>query len=133
MHELLDVNPLFLDVLSDYLLPVYADDASNSGLPLPLTILTLSSYLLTHASSLSSARATAYAHLSLNILLALAQSEHFLKALSLPSHDVRQCRQRLPLLPVLPHRSPPLCVLLDCCVLWFRHNLHLRLEVQLYA
>ncbi|KAJ6621181.1 hypothetical protein B0H10DRAFT_1020010 [Mycena sp. CBHHK59/15] len=99
----------------------------------PYTILSLSSYLLTHASSTSSPRAIVYANLCLNMLLTLAQNDGVLIAFSQPSDErIRLCRQRLPVLPVPPARRPPLCALLDCCVLWLRHNLHKRLEVQSY-
>ncbi|OBZ78701.1 putative glycine dehydrogenase (decarboxylating), mitochondrial [Grifola frondosa] len=49
--------------------------------PLPYTLLTLSSYLLTHASSSSSPRAIAYANLSLNILLVMVESNEIMRVL----------------------------------------------------
>ncbi|KAJ7161404.1 hypothetical protein C8R43DRAFT_992750 [Mycena crocata] len=132
------------------LLPIFEFLRTNSTFPLvlvssdegtkssamsspPYTILSLSSYLLTHASSTSSPRAIVYANLCLNTLLTLVQNDGVLIAFSQPSDErIRLCRQRLPVLPVPPSRRPPLCALLDCCVLWLRHNLHKRLEVQSY-
>lgn len=120
--------------------------------PLPLTIISLASYLLTHATSTSSPRSIAYANLALSILLVMAESDDVMAALCKPTSDtIRICRQvrinlkslsptksrnqsfqRPPLLPVPPAPRQPICALLDCCVLWLRHNLHKRLEVQSY-
>jgi len=42
--------------------------------------------------------------------------------------------QRLPTLSPPPRAAqPPVNSILDCCVLWLRHNLHRRLEVQSYT
>ena len=62
--------------------------------PLPLTVLSLSSYLLSHASSSSSPRAIAYANLALNILLVMSENSTILDALRENyNEDVRLCRQ----------------------------------------
>lgn len=104
----------------------------NSRLPLPHTIVSLSSYLLTHATSTSS-RAVAYANIALNILLALVETKDIIRVFCEPSpHPVRLCRQRLPMLPFTPPPRPLSCAVLDCCILWLRHNLHKRLETSLY-
>ncbi|KAJ7808228.1 hypothetical protein B0H14DRAFT_2870596 [Mycena olivaceomarginata] len=98
VFEFLRTNPTFPLVLISPL-----DDTKSSAISSPpYTILSLSSYLLSHASSTSDER-------------------------------IRLCRQRLPVLPVPPSRRPPLCALLDCLVLWIRHNLHKKLEVQSYT
>ncbi|KAJ7925957.1 hypothetical protein B0H13DRAFT_1974036 [Mycena leptocephala] len=107
-----------------------SDEDSKSS-AISSTILSLSSYLLTHASSTSSPRAIVYANLCLNTLLTLVQNDGVLIAFSQPS-DEQFGFARLPVLPVPSSRRPPLCALLDCCVLWLRHNLHKRLEVQSY-
>ncbi|KAF7347688.1 DUF1741 domain-containing protein [Mycena venus] len=130
VFEFLRTNPTFPLVL------VSPSDETKSSTTssLPYTILSLSSYLLTHASSTSSPRAIGYANLCLNTLLTLVQNDGVVIAFSQPSDErIRLCRQRLPVLPVPPSRRPPLCALLDCCVLWLRHNLHKRLEVQSYT
>ncbi|KAF8203815.1 hypothetical protein BJ912DRAFT_214158 [Pholiota molesta] len=46
---------------------------------------------------------------------------------------IRLCRQKLPALP-LPSRSeqPPICSIIDCCIIWIRHNLQKHLEVSSY-
>ncbi|KAJ7706001.1 hypothetical protein B0H17DRAFT_1035202 [Mycena rosella] len=130
VFEFLRTNPTFPLVLVSP-----SEETKSSAISsLPSTILSLSSYLLTHASSTSSPRAIVYANLCLNTLLTLVQNDGVLIAFSQPSDErIRLCRQRLPVLPVPPSRRPPLCALLDCCVLWLRHNLHKRLEVQSYT
>ncbi|KAJ7040434.1 hypothetical protein C8F04DRAFT_1083551 [Mycena alexandri] len=131
IFEFLRTNPTF-----PLLLISPSDEGTkSSAISSPThTILSLSSYLLTHASSTSSPRAIVYANLCLNTLLTLVQNDGVLIAFSQPSDErIRLCRQRLPLLPVPPSRRAPLCALLDCCVLWLRHNLHKRLEVQSYT
>ena len=127
------------------------DAAGDKNLrpPLPHTIVSLSSYLLTHATSTSS-RAIAYANIALNILLALVETKEIIRVFCEPSpHLVRLCRQvcptvvsitfalktlvkRLPMLPFAPSPRPLICAVLDCCILWLRHNLHKRLETSLY-
>ncbi|KAH9044540.1 hypothetical protein EDB85DRAFT_2105469 [Lactarius pseudohatsudake] len=100
--------------------------------PLPHTIVSLSSYLLTHATSTSS-RAIAYANIALNILLAMVETKEVIRVFCEPSlHPVRLCRQRHPMLPFTPSPRPLICAVLDCCILWLRHNLHKRLETSLY-
>ncbi|KAI0734702.1 hypothetical protein C8Q72DRAFT_770467 [Fomitopsis betulina] len=100
--------------------------------PLPYSLLTLASYLLTHATSVHAPRAIGYAHLSLNILLVMAESKVIMEAFcNRGDADIRLCRQRPPLLPVTGPRMP-VCAIMDCCVLWLRHNLHKRLEVHSY-
>ncbi|KAI9444858.1 hypothetical protein H4582DRAFT_1911724 [Lactarius indigo] len=36
------------------------------------------------------------------------------------------------MLPFTPSPRPLICAVLDCCILWLRHNLHKRLETSLY-
>ena len=62
--------------------------------PFPLTVLTLSSYLLSHATSTSSARSLAYANLTLNCLLAFLENDEVMEAFCQPTkYTVRLCRQ----------------------------------------
>ncbi|KZP25398.1 hypothetical protein FIBSPDRAFT_1041539 [Athelia psychrophila] len=129
IFELLRLNSTFPVILA-LSISQGADQAANT-LPLPLTLISLSSYLLTHASSISSPRATAYANLALNTLLSFAQNESIMGIFCQPFQGtIRLCRQRLPLLPSTTPPKAPVCALLDCCVLWLRHNLHKRLEVH---
>uniref|UniRef100_A0A0W0FAR2 Putative conserved protein UP6 n=1 Tax=Moniliophthora roreri TaxID=221103 RepID=A0A0W0FAR2_MONRR len=109
-------------------------DEDTKSTPIPFTVLTLSSYLLTHATTTSSPRSLAYANLSLNCLLAFVENERVLEGLCKPNkRAIRLCRQRPPLLPTPKAGRAPVCALLDCCVLWLRHNLHKRLEVHGYS
>ncbi|KAH9049384.1 hypothetical protein EDB84DRAFT_1453716, partial [Lactarius hengduanensis] len=116
------------------LLPIFETPrvTKTSRPPLPHTIVSLSSYLLTHATSTSS-RAIAYANIALNILLAMVETKEVIRVFCEPSlHPVRLCRQRHPMLPFTPSPRPLICAVLDCCILWLRHNLHKRLETSLY-
>ncbi|KZT02439.1 DUF1741-domain-containing protein [Laetiporus sulphureus 93-53] len=136
IFEFLSVNSTFHTVFTEPLRNESLEEHSSAGTkvaPLPYTLLTLFSYLLTHASSTHSSRAIAYANLALSILLVMAESRVVLQTLcEAKEADVRLCQQRLPLLPATPPRAP-ICALLDCCVLWLRHNLHKRLEVYAYV
>ncbi|KII94087.1 hypothetical protein PLICRDRAFT_50074 [Plicaturopsis crispa FD-325 SS-3] len=133
IFEILYANATFGSVLAEYVSAVTdGNDNPSRSTPPPFTFLTLSSYILTHASSLSSPRAIAYASLSLNILLALAENDELMDVFCKPAPEIRLCRQRLPLLPWTNSPRPPMCALLNCCVLWLRHNLHMRLEVYSY-
>lgn len=128
LYEFLRGNVLFSSVF-------LSSNEPDRTIPSPSsTLLTLSSYLLTHATSTSQPRSVAYANLCINCLLALVETDAVLVALSKPNNKpIRLCRQRLPVLPIPRSGRPPLCALLDCCVLWLRHNLHMRLEVHLYT
>ncbi|KAJ7597517.1 hypothetical protein C8J56DRAFT_321871 [Mycena floridula] len=132
LYEFIRTNPTFSVVLLEY---IFEDNLKTQKKPPPqFTILTISSYLLTHATSLSSSRSIAYANLALSSLLALVENEQMLASFCQPtSVKIRLCRQRVPLLPIPRSNRPPLGALLDCCVIWLRHNLHLRLEVALYT
>ncbi|ETW87018.1 hypothetical protein HETIRDRAFT_166541 [Heterobasidion irregulare TC 32-1] len=134
VFEFLHSNRTFLDVLLE---PMLTDTdnkpAPTSSSPLPYNLITLSSYLTAHATSLSSPRAIAYANLALSILLTFVEKEEIMRLFSQPSlTDIRLCRQRLPVLPLTSPPRPPVCAILDCCVIWLRHNLHRQLEVYMY-
>ncbi|KAI1789820.1 hypothetical protein LXA43DRAFT_1019739 [Ganoderma leucocontextum] len=135
LFEFLHGSPTFRKVFMSTL-HTEEDSAKKTATritPLPLTLISLSSYLLSHASSTSSPRAVAYAHLVLNTLLVLVENGDMIAALHQDNTgDIRLCRQRQPQLLMVPPPRPPLCALLDCCILWLRHNLHKRLEVQCY-
>ncbi|KAF4623526.1 hypothetical protein D9613_002229 [Agrocybe pediades] len=133
VQEFLRPNPLFASILMEDL--TLEEENSLQGTPLLCTIITLSSYLFVHASSTASTRSIAYANLALNIVLTLVENNmvmEFITQTNIPA--IHLCRQRLPVLPP-PRRpvQPPICAILDCCVLWLRHNLNKRLEVQAYV
>ncbi|KAJ3834815.1 hypothetical protein F5878DRAFT_727952 [Lentinula raphanica] len=126
VYELLSNNPIFSSVLTT------KNGSGSTGLL--FTSLSLSSYLLVHANSTSSPRSLAYANLSLTWLLLLSTNSQVMESLTQPatSYPVHTCRQKQPLLPNPSSDQRPVCALLDCCVLWIRHNLNKRLEVQSY-
>ncbi|EIM92219.1 uncharacterized protein STEHIDRAFT_70825 [Stereum hirsutum FP-91666 SS1] len=133
IYEFMHTNTSFTRVLSDSLKQEPSNTNKTRKLePVPCTLISLSSYLVTHATSLSSARAIAYANLSLNILFTMVEADELIFMLCQTAIvPIRLCRQRLPVLPSLSSSSPPVCSLLDCCVLCLRHNLHMRLELSL--
>ncbi|KAF9225457.1 hypothetical protein BS17DRAFT_599432 [Gyrodon lividus] len=134
LFEFLFFNPLFTQIFMD---PVPSDKAAMNTRRIPLlpyTTISLSSYLLTHGTSSSSPRAMAYANLAMNMLLVMAENSRVMDVFCEESvHPIRLCRQRMPLLPLPTSTRPPICALLDCCILWLRHNLHKRLEVYTYT
>lgn len=136
VFEFLFFNPLFAQVLVD-MIPKPPDSKQSALVPpLAYNIISLSSYVLTHASSSASRRMLAYANLALNTLLVMSENAHIMSVFCKPASSkevIRLCRQRLPLLPVPSPTRAPICALLDCCVLWLRHNLHKRLEVYTFT
>ncbi|KIK49428.1 hypothetical protein CY34DRAFT_69321 [Suillus luteus UH-Slu-Lm8-n1] len=137
VFEFLFFNPLFAQLLVETTLPKPPDSKHNALVPpLAYNILSLSSYVLTHASSSASLRTLAYANLAMNTLLVMSENAHIMPVFCKPTSSkeaIRLCRQRLPLLPVPAPTRAPICALLDCCVLWLRHNLHKRLEVYTFT
>lgn len=90
VFEFLDSNLTFAEVLVK---PFTQEDDSQDNV-LVLSLVTVSSYILTHATSSTSPRAVAYAHLSLNILLRLVQNPKISSAFCQPrSRPIRLCRQ----------------------------------------
>ncbi|KAI0361420.1 hypothetical protein OH77DRAFT_1392058 [Trametes cingulata] len=133
LFEFLHGSATFRRVFAATLTVQEEEKTSTRIASLPLTLLSLSSYLLSHASSSSSPRAIAYANLAMNTLLVVSESDEILAALCQDTQDeIRLCRQRQPPLPPIQPPRPPLCALLDCCILWLRHNLHKKLESHCY-
>ncbi|KAI9065925.1 hypothetical protein FKP32DRAFT_1623459 [Trametes sanguinea] len=133
LFEFLHGSETFRKVFAETLTAGAEKKTTTAITPLPLTMLSLFSYLVSHASSSSSARAIPYANLSLNTLLVISESNDVLAALTKDTHaEIRICRQRLPPLPPFQPPRSPICALLDCCILWLRHNLHKKLEVHCY-
>ncbi|KAF9245790.1 hypothetical protein BU15DRAFT_85478 [Melanogaster broomeanus] len=133
IYEFLFFNPLFTQIFMDVSFDKAATSTSRSP-RLAHTIISLSSYLLTHGTSSSSPRARAYANLAMNVLLVMAENSRVMDVFcGESSQPIRLCRQRMPLLPLATSSCPPVCALLDCCILWLRHNLHKHLEVYTYT
>ncbi|KZV99039.1 hypothetical protein EXIGLDRAFT_831813 [Exidia glandulosa HHB12029] len=109
------------------------DDASPDVRPCIHEVLSATSYILTHGAS--SPRGAAYASLCLKILAVCASHANILGALATEPRgkkDIWLCRQREPHLPLPSGARPALASLLDCCILWLRHNMLKRLEVGSY-
>ncbi|KAI0801082.1 hypothetical protein C8Q74DRAFT_1240211 [Fomes fomentarius] len=134
LYEFLQGSPTFRRIFASTLAAAEEDKKTATRItPLPLTLLSLSSYLLSHASSSSSPRAIAYANLALNTLLVMSENDEIMAALQEESkEDIRLCRQRQPPLPLVQPPRPPIGVMLDCCISWLRHNLHKKLETACY-
>ncbi|KNZ76994.1 Chromatin structure-remodeling complex subunit rsc9 [Termitomyces sp. J132] len=94
IFELLRANSLFPAIIVE---DTSLDrDTPGHFPPLLHTILTLSSYILTHATSASSPRSLSYANLSLHILLALVENDGVMGVMIQPSATVIPiCRQDL--------------------------------------
>lgn len=96
VFEFLFFNPLFAQVLVEMALPKPPDSKHNALVPpLAYNILSLSSYVLTHASSSASPRMLAYANLALNTLLVMSESAHIMPFFCKPASSkeaIRLCR-----------------------------------------
>jgi hypothetical protein len=91
VYEFLRANPLFTTVLLEDLASLEDADQTN---PFPCTLITFSSYLCTHASTVYTARSIAYAKLALNTLLVLVENGVFMEFMTqtrFPSIHI--CRQ----------------------------------------
>ena len=91
VYEFLRANPLFTTVLLEDLV---SPEGTGQTSPFPCTLITFSSYLCTHASSVYTARSIAYANLALNVLLFLVENGvvmEFLTQTTFPS--IHLCRQ----------------------------------------
>ncbi|KAF9486298.1 hypothetical protein BDN70DRAFT_793929 [Pholiota conissans] len=134
LYEFLKSNPLFPTVLMENLISP-PDNSQVPTTPLPCTLISLASYLCAHASSVDSSRSIAYARLSVNILLVLVENNMVMEyTIQTKSPTIRLCRQKLPALPVRSWSDQePICSVIDCCIIWIRHNLQKRLEVSSYT
>lgn len=94
IFEFLHANERFHTILLEPLTTETEPPGPARISPLPYTLLTLASYLLTHASSVHAPRAIGYAHLSLNMLLVMAESRVVMQVFcNIGDADVRLCRQ----------------------------------------
>ena len=92
--EFVQRNRVFPSIFVEGIKDTDAAGNSSSRSPLPHTILSLSSYLLTHATSTASSRAIGYSNVALHILLNSAESDVVIRAFCEPSpQPVRLCRQ----------------------------------------
>lgn len=155
IYEFLLPNLVFPTVfMEDLVSPPESLESSELTPPLPSTIISLASYLCTHASSTGSPRSIAYARLTLNILLVMVENDLIMSfATQTDVLVVRLCRQvmiiyphgqldinemyfriqRPPSLPLPARKTRPLVYsILDTCILWLRNNLQKQLEVSCY-
>lgn len=154
IFELVNANMMFPSVLAQSISSSEQQKARKSekmSSPGVLTSISLSSYILAHASSVSSPRASSYAILSLKSLLTFTESPKLVAVLFEPTkHNIQLSRQvsaaalgntvrqpmiplkRQPTLPIQNGPRAPVCAILDCCALWLRHNLQYKLEITSY-
>ena len=85
-------------------------------------------------NSYRSARAASYSCLILIILTILVEDQSVAKSLGNTEQlaNVRLCRQRQPLLPVVRNNRPRILIVLDVLIDGINHNLRKRLDVELY-
>ncbi|GAA5866411.1 hypothetical protein JCM3774_004672 [Rhodotorula dairenensis] len=128
-HELLDSNKTFCSLVYND----RADGESSASPTLPVELISLTSYMVSHAAL--SHRARVYSRLAFVILMILVEEgEGKLTQPRAHGDEIRLCRQRPPQLPQKdPSRSIPLSALIDTIVLFLRHNLRKRLEVETYT
>ncbi|GAA6004665.1 hypothetical protein JCM11491_002185 [Sporobolomyces phaffii] len=112
---------------------VFSTTASDQTPDLPLTLISVSSYAFSHAST--SLRAQVYSRLCLHLLMLLVEDGEGRLSSPVAQDSVRLCRQRRP---VLPHQNetgqrPLVASLIDSVVLFLRFNLSRRLDVDSYS
>ncbi|KAL8290109.1 hypothetical protein RQP46_003048 [Phenoliferia psychrophenolica] len=120
-YDLLNSNKAFCGL-------VFNETLDGAPPPLPPALISLSSYVLCHAAV--SARARAYSRLCLILLTILVEEGE--GKLATEGVQIRLCRQRQPMLPHNNTRRPPIAAMLDTAVIYLRHNLHKRLDVETY-
>ncbi|KAI5800850.1 hypothetical protein FPQ18DRAFT_316482 [Pyronema domesticum] len=124
-HDWVNANKLFCHNFLNY----QVDDNKESPIS---AYLSLTSYLLHHAHR--SDRSTLYATLNLTVLRLFLEDPSLSKRLVSDDlrSQVRLCRQKAPLLPVVRSKRPLLCSILDLLSDGISHNLRKRLDVDLY-
>jgi len=94
LFDFLHLNPVFTRVFLDATSNANEKAYSNRISPVPYTVLSLSSYILTHASSSASRRAMSYANLTMNLLLIMSENARAMETFCQPSiQAIRLCRQ----------------------------------------
>jgi len=130
-YDLMNSNQAFTSMLLADLASMTSSTKSDSDRPAVLPLLvSLSSYIFCHAAS--STRSKLYSRLCLIILTKLLESGPTLLADDMIV-EVRLCRQRLPMLPfVNDQKRPFLCAILDSLVIYIRHNIRKKLDVETF-
>ncbi|GAA5918518.1 hypothetical protein JCM6882_001364 [Rhodosporidiobolus microsporus] len=120
-YELLNSNKTFGSL-------VFSAGESEEGEPpaLPPALISLSSYIVCHASL--SVRSRLYSRLSLILLLILVEEGEG-KLTPEEEEEIRLCRQRHPMLPPAS-MTRPISAMIDTVVIFLRHNLRKRLDVE---
>ncbi|GAA5985263.1 hypothetical protein JCM5350_005568 [Sporobolomyces pararoseus] len=100
---------------------------------LPTTLISLSSYIFTHAST--SRRSQIYARMCLELLMMVVENGEGKLSQQVESDKVRMCRQRQPILPYpdSEEKRQLMASLLDSVVLYLRHNLKRRFDLESYT
>ncbi|KAM0788767.1 hypothetical protein ACM66B_002857 [Microbotryomycetes sp. NB124-2] len=119
-YDLLNLNKAFSALLYN--------EADHGPPTLPPAMISLASYVLCHAAT--SPRAQAYSRLCLLILMILVEEGE--GKLTVDSAPVRLCRQRQPMLPHNVKQRPLAAAMLDTAVIFLRHNLRKRMDVETY-
>lgn len=114
-----------------YSLVTWTADSKASETPFS-AFLSFTSYILHHAYR--SSRATVYGLLNLLILRIIIEDLGQCKLLCDQERpvDVRLCRQRQPLLPIISKPRPAAASILDIYIDTINHNLRRNLDLQLY-
>ncbi|GAA5882056.1 hypothetical protein JCM16303_005580 [Sporobolomyces ruberrimus] len=100
---------------------------------LPPTLISISSYIFSHAST--NRRSQVYSRLCLNLLMMLVEDGDGKLTYEVEPDSVRLCRQRRPILSNqnVTDKRPLVACLIDSVVLFLRFNLKKRLDVDSYA
>jgi hypothetical protein len=91
-YEFLQLNQIFGSVFLETLSGA-TNETTSTRPPLPITTLSLCSYILSHAGSTATARSLAYANLALRTLLLLVEEQPIFRKLAREEGIVRLCRQ----------------------------------------
>ncbi|GAA6042532.1 hypothetical protein JCM8097_004653 [Rhodosporidiobolus ruineniae] len=121
-YELLNGNKTFGSL-------VFSETEAGTPPALPPTLISLTSYLACHASL--SPRAQLYSRLALVLLLILVEEGEG-KLTQEEAEEIRLCRQRHPMLPHTTAPKRPIDAMIDTVVIYLRHNLRKRLDVETY-
>ncbi|BGP23834.1 hypothetical protein Rt10032_c05g2448 [Rhodotorula toruloides] len=126
-YELLNSNKTFCSL-------VFGEREDGAPPPLPTVLISLTSYLVSHAS-VTTRRARLYSRLFIIILLILVEEgEGKLSVAREGGEEIWVCRQRQPTLPPRdPARAIPLSAMIDTVVIFLRHGLKRRLDVDTYT